>query len=296
MAQAFAQELAGAASRVEAALETLLPRESDTAIAAAMRYAVLGPGKRMRAFLTLATSALFAVPQAQAVRAAAAIECLHAYSLIHDDLPCMDDDDLRRGRPTVHVLWDEATAVLAGDALQTLAFGILADPATHPEGAVRAALCAGLARASGAGGMVGGQALDIAAETAATPLSLDEITRLQALKTGALIAFAAEAGGILGLAGTMARRALLGYAQALGLAFQIQDDILDIEGDADAAGKRLRKDDAAGKATFVSLLGLEAARRQAQETVAEAVGWLDAFGAAADPLRRLARFTVERQR
>ncbi|MEM9196523.1 MAG: farnesyl diphosphate synthase [Pseudomonadota bacterium] len=298
MSDAFTAELAGAAARVEGCLETLLPRpqDGDARIAEAMRYAALGPGKRMRAFLTLGAAALFAVPPLQALRVAAAIECLHAYSLVHDDLPCMDDDDLRRGRPTLHRRWDEATAVLAGDALQCLAFGILADPATHKEGEIRAALCAALARAAGAAGMVGGQALDIAAESADHPLGLDEITRLQALKTGALIGYAAEAGAILGAAGARARAELIGYAQALGLAFQIHDDILDVTGDASEAGKRLRKDETAGKATFVSLLGLDGARAKAGLCVEEALSRLEAFGPPADPLRRLAHFTITRSR
>jgi farnesyl diphosphate synthase len=292
VAETFAAALAAAQARIEAALAALLPAEGE--VAAAMRHATLGGGKRLRGFLVLAGGRLFGVPADRADRAAAAVECLHAYSLVHDDLPCMDDDDLRRGQPTVHVKWNEATAVLAGDALQTLAFEILADPATHPSGEVRAALCLALARAAGVAGMVGGQALDIAAETAAAPLGLAEITRLQALKTGALIRFAAEAGAILGQAPPDGRAALGRYADAVGLAFQIRDDLIDATGDPDAAGKRLRKDAAAGKATFVSLLGLDGAAREASTLVDRASAELDMFGAAADPLRALARFVIAR--
>ncbi|PKP84244.1 MAG: farnesyl-diphosphate synthase, partial [Alphaproteobacteria bacterium HGW-Alphaproteobacteria-2] len=209
------------------------------------------------AFLVVEGARLHGVDAAGALRAGAAVECLHAYSLVHDDLPCMDDDDLRRGQPTVHVKWDEATAVLAGDGLQTLAFELLADPATAPDPARRVALLAGLAAASGVRGMVGGQAADIAAERATVPLTLDEITALQAGKTGALIRFSGEAGPLMAGADPGPMRA---YATALGIAFQIADDILDVEGDAGKAGKRLRKDAAAGKATFVSLLGLAGAR------------------------------------
>ncbi len=285
--------LQAAAVSVEASLDALLPPATDR-VTEAMRYATLGGGKRLRGFLVLGSAGLFDVQRDRALRVAAAIECLHAYSLVHDDLPCMDDDDLRRGRPTVHIAFDEAVAVLAGDALQTLAFELLADPATHPDGAVRAALCLALARASGAAGMVGGQAMDIAAETAGTPLDLAAITRLQALKTGALIGFAAQAGGILGGAGPGARAALAAYADALGLAFQIRDDLIDATGDARAAGKRVGKDAAAGKATFVGLLGLDAAAKRASTLVDNAVAALDPFGPVAEPLRDAARFTLTR--
>ncbi|GIX13779.1 MAG: farnesyl-diphosphate synthase [Paracoccaceae bacterium] len=292
----FRRTLAEAASRVEACLDALLPRPAgaEARIAAAMRHAALGPGKRLRAFLTIAAAALFGVPEPRALRAAAAVECLHAYSLVHDDLPCMDDDDLRRGLPTVHVAWDEATAVLAGDALHSLAFAILADPATHPDGAVRAELCRALADAAGVGGMVGGQAIDIAAACAPQPLDLAAITRLQQLKTGALIRFAAEAGAILAAAPAGARAALGAYAGAMGLAFQIHDDILDVTGEESVAGKRLAKDAAAGKATFVGLLGLDGARAHAAALVDEAIAALAGFGPAADPLRAAARFAIAR--
>ncbi|MBS0563659.1 MAG: polyprenyl synthetase family protein [Proteobacteria bacterium] len=251
-----------------------------------MRYALRG-GKRLRAFLVLESAALHGI--GDALSAAAAVEALHAYSLVHDDLPCMDDDDLRRGQPTVHVRWDEATAVLAGDALQTLAFELCCDPALGPR---RIDLVTALARASGAEGMVLGQALDIAAEAAAAPLTLDEITRLQSGKTGALISFAAEAGAILAGAD---RSALAAYAQALGLAFQIADDILDVSGDPAKTGKRLGKDAGAGKATFVSLLGLDAARARAHDLVRQAEAALAGYGPAADGLRQAAHFVIQRE-
>jgi len=286
----FPDRLSRAAAAVQARLDRALADRADQPVIHAMRYALQG-GKRLRGFLVIESAALFDVPLAGAVSAAAAVEALHAYSLVHDDLPCMDDDDLRRGQPTVHLKWDEATAVLAGDALQTLAFELLADPALGPAEA-RIALVATLARASGAEGMVLGQALDIAAETAAMPLTLDQITALQAGKTGALIRWSAEAGARL--AG--ADPAPLGhYAAALGLAFQIADDILDVEGDAAKAGKRLRKDDAAGKATFVSLLGLEGAKARARGLVAEAEAALAPYGGRATTLIDAARFVIARE-
>ncbi|MDH5530615.1 MAG: polyprenyl synthetase family protein [Paracoccaceae bacterium] len=260
---------------------------SDVPVVHAMRYAAAG-GKRLRAFLVMESAALHGIGNA-ALPVAAAVECLHAYSLVHDDLPCMDDDDLRRGQPTVHVKWDEATAVLAGDALQTLAFELCCDPSL---GARRIDLVAALSKASGAEGMVLGQALDIAAETAAAPLTLEEITRLQAGKTGALFTFAATAGAILAGADT---RPLEDYARALGLAFQIADDILDVEGDPAKAGKKLGKDVAAGKATFVSLLGLDAARARAKTLVEEAEAALAIYGVSADTLRSAARFVITRE-
>lgn len=286
----FPDRLSRAAAAVQARLDRALADRADQPVIHAMRYALQG-GKRLRGFLVIESAALFDVPLVGAVSAAAAVEALHAYSLVHDDLPCMDDDDLRRGQPTVHLKWDEATAVLAGDALQTLAFELLADPALGPAEA-RIALVATLARASGAEGMVLGQALDIAAETAAMPLTLDQITALQAGKTGALIRWSAEAGARL--AG--ADPAPLGhYAAALGLAFQIADDILDVEGDAAKAGKRLRKDDAAGKATFVSLLGLEGAKARARGLVAEAEAALAPYGGRATTLIDAARFVIARE-
>ena len=286
----FSDVLTADAARIEAHLMQVLAAKPDQPVVAAMRYAVHG-GKRLRGFLVMESARMLGVPEAAAINAAAAVECLHAYSLVHDDMPCMDNDDLRRGLPTVHVKWDEATAVLAGDALQTLAFELLADPACGTA-EVRIALVDALARASGCEGMVLGQALDIAAETAGRPLTLEEITALQAGKTGALIRFSAEAGAILAAAD---RAPLRDYATALGLAFQIADDILDVTGDAATTGKRVGKDEAAGKATFVSLLGLEAARAKAAALVAEAEAALAPYGDRAALLVDAARFVVTRQ-
>jgi farnesyl diphosphate synthase len=258
-------------------------------LAAAMRHALEG-GKGLRGFLVIEGARLHGIAPPAAAPAAAGIEALHAYSLVHDDLPCMDDDDLRRGRPTVHRQWDEATAVLAGDALQTLAFALVVrsgcpDPA-------RVALVASLAEAAGAGGMVGGQAMDIAAEAARTPLTLDQITALQAGKTGALLTWSATAGARMAGADIAPLRA---YGDALGLAFQIADDILDVEGDEAQVGKALRKDDAAGKATFVSLLGLDAARARARDLVTQACDALTRYGEAGETLREAARFVIARR-
>jgi len=260
-------------------------------VAQGMRYATQG-GKCLRGFLVLETAALFGVARDRAMPAAAAVECIHAYSLVHDDLPCMDDDDLRRGRATVHRKWDEATAVLVGDGLQTLAFELLCDPVLGPA-ETRIALVAGLARASGARGMVLGQAQDIAAENAAAPLNLDRITELQGNKTGALLEWPAEAGAILGGADPAPLRR---YARALGLAFQIADDILDVAGDAEKAGKRLQKDADAGKATFVSLLGVAGARTRATALIDEAEAALAPYGGKAQGLKDLARFVIAREK
>jgi farnesyl diphosphate synthase len=284
----FADQLTADADAIQARLDAALAGFGQEPVVQAMRYTLRG-GKRLRGFLVLETARLHGLTNA--VSAAAAVEALHAYSLVHDDLPAMDDDDQRRGQPTVHVKWDEATAILAGDALQTLAFELLTDPALG-DGTVRVALVAGLARASGAQGMVLGQALDIAAETASTPLTLDAITRLQAGKTGALIGFSAEAGAILAKADPAPLRA---YATALGLAFQIWDDVLDVTGDAALTGKAVGKDAAAGKATFVSLLGLEQAKAQAKSLVQEAVDALVPYGSAAQNLIDCARFVIARQ-
>jgi farnesyl diphosphate synthase len=285
----FPERLAADAALVEARLLAALEARTDQPVTEAMRYAVRG-GKRLRGFLVLEGARMLGVPDARAVSAAAAIEALHAYSLVHDDLPCMDDDDLRRGQPTVHRKWDEATAVLAGDALQTLAFELLCDPALG-SAEVRLELVRGLAVASGIDGMVLGQALDIAAETAGRALTLEEITALQAGKTGALIGFAAEAGAVIARA---ERAPLRRYAAALGLAFQIADDILDVTGDEAKTGKRLHKDAEAGKATFVSLLGLEGARARAAELVHEAEAALAGYGNAAANLIAAARFVIAR--
>jgi farnesyl diphosphate synthase len=286
----FAERLAARGDAVQACLDAALADYGALPVAEGMRYATRG-GKRLRGFLVVESAALFGVPEARAVRTAAAIEALHAYSLVHDDLPCMDDDDLRRGQPTVHRKWDEATAVLVGDALQTFAFALLADEAAHPDAAVRIRLITTLAEAAGAKGMVLGQAQDIAAETAPAPLTLAEITELQANKTGALIRWSAEAGAILGGTDPLPLRR---YATALGLAFQIADDILDVEGDAGRAGKTLRKDEAAGKATFVSLLGLGPAKARAAALVAEAEAALAPYGPRAETLREAARFVISR--
>jgi farnesyl diphosphate synthase len=284
----FPERLQADAALVEARLLAALSGKADQPVTDAMRYAVRG-GKRLRGFLVLEGARMLGVPEARAVSAAAAIEALHAYSLVHDDLPCMDDDDLRRGQPTVHKRWDEATAVLAGDALQTLAFELLTDPALG-SAEVRLELVSGLAKASGIDGMVLGQALDIAAETSGT-LTLDQITALQAGKTGALIGFAAEAGAVIAGADRVPLRR---YATALGLAFQIADDILDVTGDEARTGKRVGKDAGAGKATFVSLLGLEGAKARAAALVDEAEAALSGYGAGAANLIAAARFVIAR--
>jgi len=280
-------------AEVAALVQARLDREIgqyDGVIADAMAYASRG-GKRLRALLVVESARLHAVPQHQAEWPAAAIEALHAYSLVHDDLPCMDDDSTRRGQPTVHIKWDQATAVLAGDALQTLAFEMLGSPACHPMGDVRADLCLSLARAAGAGGMVRGQMLDIAAETAAQPLDLAQITELQAGKTGALITWSATVGARMAGADLAP---LARYGDALGLAFQVWDDVLDVTGDAAKTGKAVGKDAQAGKATFVSLLGLEAAQTQARTLVDHACDALSGYGDGADCLCQAARFVIAR--
>ena len=261
----------------------------DGAVGEAMVYATEG-GKALRAFLVLEGAKVHGIEERLAVPAATAIECIHAYSLVHDDMPIMDDDDLRRGRPTVHKKWDDATAMLVGDALQSLAFDVIGHGDLPHKN--RLALSVTLARAAGVQGMVGGQALDISAETAEAPLTLDEIIALQSKKTGALIEWAAEAGPRMADAdvGPMRR-----YGQALGLAFQIADDILDETGDEAAAGKRLHKDADAGKATFLSLLGLEGAKARAEDLVNQALDALGHYGAEADALRAAARFVIERR-
>ncbi len=287
----FHAVLSQAATRTETALAGFLPPE-DTTLGAAMRYAVLSGGKRLRAFLALESAAIFRVPPTQAIRTAAAVECIHAYSLVHDDLPCMDDDDLRRGKPTVHVAWDEATAVLVGDGLQALAFEILAGPQSGIDPRIQTRLILRLAQAAGPAGMVGGQAFDIAAERAAQPLDLEQIGVLQALKTGALFGWAAESGAYLGRSDPAP---LARYAADLGLAFQIRDDILDVEGDEETAGKRLGKDEERNKATFVSLLGLDGARARATALVGAACDALAPYGSAAENLRLAAQFALARR-
>lgn len=286
--------LAQVAADVDAAFEALLPVPDDAraALYQAMRHAAIGGGKRLRPLLVVSAAALFGVARARALQAALAVECIHVYSLIHDDLPCMDDDDLRRGKPTVHRAFDECTAVLAGDCLHDLAFQVLADPATHDDPAVRCELMAELARASGPAGMAGGQMMDLKAGGAV--FDLPAVTRLQQLKTGALIGWCLEAAAILGRASADARLSLRGYAHDLGLAFQIADDLLDHEGEEAKTGKRVGKDAQAGKETFVSLLGADRARAQAAMLVDQAVEHLRGFGADADLLRAIARFAVER--
>jgi farnesyl diphosphate synthase len=258
-----------------------------------MRYAALGGGKRFRPVLVIEAAALFGVPQPEALSTAAAVECIHCYSLVHDDLPAMDDDDLRRGRPTVHKAFDEATAILAGDALLTIAFEILSDPATHPDPAIRTELVLGLARSSGWCGMVGGQMLDLEAEGVLQ--NMDGIRRIQALKTGALIEFSVDAGAILGRASAAEREALRAYARAIGLAFQVGDDLLDAEGSPEHVGKATGKDAGAGKATFVSLLGASRAREKLRSLGLDAVEALKPFGSRAAILEKAAHFVTHRR-
>lgn len=271
-----------------------IPQDPRAGLYAAMRHATIGGGKRLRPLLVFATGRLFGVDRNCLARTATAVECIHVYSLIHDDLPAMDDDDIRRGKPTVHRAFDEATAILAGDCLHALAFEILAHETTHPDPFVRIELSGELARASGPAGMAGGQMMDLEAEKAS--FDLPTVTRLQAMKTGALIACAVEFGAILGRVSPEGRTGLRGYARDLGLAFQIADDILDAEGDEIAAGKKLRKDDGAGKETFLTLLGLDRAREQAGLLVDQAIAHLKTFGPEADLLRAIARFVLERDR
>lgn len=286
----FQKRLGVAAEAIQRHFDKTISQLSDAPVTHAMAHATHG-GKRLRGFLVLESARLHGIPVKQAIWSATAIEALHAYSLVHDDLPCMDDDDTRRGQPTVHKKWDEATAVLAGDALQTLAFELVTHPKASPIGDVRADMALSLARASGAQGMVLGQALDIAAESAATPLTLDEITALQQGKTGALIEWAAVAGARLAQSDT---NALEVYAQSLGLAFQIADDVLDVTGDSALVGKAVGKDAEAGKATFVSLLGLEEAQRRARSLVDTACDSLTGYGDEAEALKEAARFVVSR--
>jgi farnesyl diphosphate synthase len=302
----FAQSLAAAASLTEAALNRILaeknligeaPEPQSGRLIAAMRHAVLGGGKRVRPLLVIESSALFGVAPEDAALTAAALELVHCYSLAHDDLPAMDNDELRRGRPTVWKAYDEWTAILAGDALLTLAFDIIARPETHNDAAVRMALVSSLARSSGVAGMVGGQALDLMADKLGDPSepTVDHIRRLQAMKTGALLVFACEAGAILGRASQEERKALIEFGTALGFAFQIADDLLDAEGDAVTVGKAVAKDAAANKATLVSLMGIPAARTMLAETEAAASEALRIFGSRADVLREAAHFVVNRK-
>ncbi len=286
--------LRAVAAQVDGALQSLLPIPSGLIgrVQEAMRYAVLVGGKRLRPFLVLRSAALFGVPEARAIRVAAAIELLHTYSLVHDDLPCMDDDDLRRGQPTTHKRFDEATAVLAGDALLTLAFEILADPLTHPDGAVRAELVLRLARAAGSEGMIGGQMIDI--EAPGKDFGRDEVLLLQRLKTGALFEFSCEAGPLLGQAKPEDLERLRAYARDIGLAFQVADDLIDATGSAEAAGKAVGKDAEQGKATLVSLLGVEGAKTEAEALAQRAAEIVAPYGPSAAELQTLAFLLVQR--
>ena len=293
---ALEQALGETAAAVDQTLGRLLPEPCgiEGRVAEAMRYASLAGGKRLRPFLLVSSARLFGVEGVGALRAAAAVEMIHAYSLVHDDLPAMDDDDVRRGRPTCHVRFDEATAILAGDALLTFAFDVLTGVETHADAGVRCALVRGLAVAAGAAGMVGGQMIDLLA--ADHDLDLDGITHLQNLKTGALIAYSCEAGAILGDAGRERRAALAAYGRDLGLAFQIADDLLDVEGSEAELGKAVGKDAARGKATFVGLLGVDGARAYSRELVEGAIARLAPFAGAADLLEDAARFVIDRRR
>ena len=292
----LANGLAHIQREIDATFDALLPMPQDprTRLIEAMRYATIGGGKRIRPLLLTATAEMYGVDRSMAVRAAIAIESVHVYSLIHDDLPCMDDDDLRHGKPTLHKAFDEATAVLAGDALHCFAFEVLSDPALSGDPFIRAELIQTLATAAGMNGMAGGQMMDIVAET--SDFDLHTVTRLQQLKTGALLAAAVEMGAVLGKVPHEGRAHLRGYARDIGLAFQIADDLLDHEGNEEAAGKALRKDAGAGKQTFVSLLGPQRARDQARALVDQAISHLAQHGQEADLLRTLARFIVERDR
>ncbi|MEM6857845.1 MAG: farnesyl diphosphate synthase [Pseudomonadota bacterium] len=283
---------------VDALFDALLPVPSDTRarLVDAMRYAAIAGGKRVRPLLVLSTAELFGVSRNAALRAGTAVEAIHVYSLIHDDLPCMDDDDLRHGKPTLHHKFDEATAVLAGDSLHALAFEILADTKTSADPFTRSELIATLGTASGMNGMAGGQMMDMVADDEGVDYDLHTITRLQQLKTGALLAASVEMGAILGKVPPEGRGHLRNYARDIGLAFQIADDLLDVEGDAEKAGKALRKDEGQGKQTFVTLMGVDKAREQARALVDQAVAHLGTHGSEADTLRALARFIVERDR
>ena len=287
----FKVQLNDTTSIVEIALKEMLQKQGNDLMSAPIRHAVLNGGKRLRAFLVIHSCNIFEVQKDTAIQAAIAIECLHAYSLVHDDLPCMDDDELRRGKPTVHVKWDEATATLTGDALQALAFELIAS-LPHIDAIRIVELLKKLAKASGMQGMVLGQAQDIQAEKSEVNLNINDITSLQQNKTGALIEWSAISGAILS---NQDDGKLLDYAKSIGLAFQIQDDILDIEGDAVLAGKRLQKDVSAGKATFVSLLGIENAKLRAKELIEEAIDALSDYGDKAEPMRQVAKFIIERK-
>ncbi len=295
ISDALSGQIAAAAGALEAVLDDLLPSPAGPAarLYEAMRYGTLDGGKRLRPFLVLAGARMYDVPEAQALRVGAAVEMIHAYSLIHDDLPAMDDDDLRRGRPSCHVAYDEATAILAGDALLTLAFEVLAEPETHADAGVRCDLVRRLAAAGGGLGMVGGQMIDLVAEHSGADSEL--ISQLERMKTGALISFSCEAGAILGQAGGDGCDTLRAYGYDLGLAFQVTDDLLDVVGDEANVGKKVGKDAAAGKATFVSALGVDGARREARALIERAVERLSGFGSEAEAFRQMGYFVLERR-
>lgn len=295
MDSAFTAKLQETADAVTIVLDALIPpvQGPESELLSAMRYSALGGGKRMRPYLLLCAGRIFGVDERILLRAAAALECVHCYSLIHDDLPCMDDDDFRRGAPTVHKAYDEATAVLAGDALLTLAFEILSDSGTHQDPHIRIELVSGLSKAAGALGMVGGQAMDMSGSLLSNDMAA--VTRMQRLKTGALFNFAVDAACVMGRASPEARHALHAYAHDFGLAFQITDDILDIEGNAQTLGKAVNKDDDHGKATFVSLLGLENAKSRVGLLCDQAKGHLNMFGGNANDLRELVDKIIDRQ-
>lgn len=289
------ESLGQAARDIEATIDRLLPpAEGDESILIeAMRYAALGGGKRLRGYLVTEIARIFGADRNAALRVAASVEMLHAYSLVHDDLPAMDDDDLRRGQPSTHRKFDEAIAILAGDALQTRAFEILADRATHEDARIRVDLVTALAVASGAAGMVGGQVVDIRGEGKSLPL--DQVKRLHAMKTGALIRYSAEAGAILGGADTAQRDAIIAYGRDIGTAFQVADDVLDATASAEELGKTAGKDEASGKSTYVSLLGIDGAREEAHRLSQQATQALTSFGTEAAALRALAQYIVERR-
>lgn len=289
------QDMGARASVIESTIDALLPptKGGDARLIDAMRYATLGGGKRLRGYLAVTTASLFGVPESQSARVAASVEMLHAYSLVHDDLPAMDDDDMRRGQPSTHRKFDEATAILAGDALQTRAFEILAAAHTHASADVRIDLIQSFAEASGAAGMVGGQMIDMEGEGRALPL--DEVRHLHALKTGCLIRYSAEAGAILGQASADLRKRLRAYGANIGAAFQIADDVLDATATAEELGKTAGKDEASGKSTFVALLGIDGARNEAARVTEAAIAELAPFGAQADRLRDLAYYVIERR-